>query len=280
MDRANAKLRDTMEQLKEVLMHRLRCEARIKDMETRLAVLKESREKHLKGMRYASARHLRVAVRLRPQSCTKGAIAAQHNSGANQLAPFFHCCAGYLIGEAYLEGWIILDSCCTSRSAIGGVVLRTCRLFFAYRHQYRATSDSNSILNLTPSCDPRAHTALTSHTSFRPVPRRLFVRPLSRRLSPCNVYAEIVLVVQDHLLLTHEMELFFYTKRDGQVVTPMGRATVASYREADQMLVVTLPFCRPSARMWIPVEKVRKARTGAHFITGGKGSYFYLLSTY
>lgn len=60
----------------------------------------------------------------------------------------------------------------------------------------------------------------------------------------------------DHLRLTHEIELFYYTKRESQVVTPIGWATVASYREEDQMLVVTLPFCRPAARMWIPVKKV------------------------
>lgn len=41
------------------------------------------------------------------------------------------------------------------------------------------------------------------------------------------------------------------------MVTPIGWATVNSYREEDQMLIVTLPFCRPLARMWIPVEKVR-----------------------
>ena len=40
-------------------------------------------------------------------------------------------------------------------------------------------------------------------------------------------------------------------------MTPIGWATVNSYREEDQMLIVTLPFCRPAARMWIPVEKVR-----------------------
>ncbi|CAM9946768.1 unnamed protein product, partial [Ectocarpus sp. 8 AP-2014] len=61
---------------------------------------------------------------------------------------------------------------------------------------------------------------------------------------------------EDHARLTHEIELFYYTKRDSQVVTPIGWATVNSYREEDQMLIVTLPFCRPSARMWIPVEKV------------------------
>lgn len=61
----------------------------------------------------------------------------------------------------------------------------------------------------------------------------------------------------DHARLTHEIDLFYYTKRDSQVVTPIGWATVNSYREEDQMLVVTLPFCRPLARMWIPVKKVR-----------------------
>lgn len=40
-------------------------------------------------------------------------------------------------------------------------------------------------------------------------------------------------------------------------MTPIGRATVNSYREEDQMLIVALPFCRPLARMHIPVEKVR-----------------------
>lgn len=57
-------------------------------------------------------------------------------------------------------------------------------------------------------------------------------------------------------MLTHEIDLFYYTKRDSQVMTPIGWATVASYREEDQMLIVTLPFCRPAARMSIPVEKV------------------------
>lgn len=64
----------------------------------------------------------------------------------------------------------------------------------------------------------------------------------------------------DHERLTHEIELFYYTKRDSRVVTPVGWATVSSYREADQTLIVTLPFCRPSARMWIPVEKVPNLR--------------------
>lgn len=39
-------------------------------------------------------------------------------------------------------------------------------------------------------------------------------------------------------------------------MTPLGWATVTTYREVDQILVVEFPFCRPSARMWIPVEKV------------------------
>lgn len=65
---------------------------------------------------------------------------------------------------------------------------------------------------------------------------------------------------KDHSRLTHEIELFYYTKRDSQVVTSIGGATVASYREEDQMLVVTLPYCRPLARMYIPVEKVRCLR--------------------
>lgn len=60
----------------------------------------------------------------------------------------------------------------------------------------------------------------------------------------------------DHARLTHEIDLFYYTKRDSHVVTPIGWATVNSYREEDQMLIVTLPYCRPLARMWIPVEKV------------------------
>lgn len=56
-------------------------------------------------------------------------------------------------------------------------------------------------------------------------------------------------------------------------MTPIGWATVNSYREEDQMLIVTLPFCRPAARMWIPVEKVRPCvvvclRTG----TAGRGT--------
>lgn len=65
----------------------------------------------------------------------------------------------------------------------------------------------------------------------------------------------------DHARLTHEIELFYYTKRNSQVATPIGRAIVASYREQDQMLIVTLPFCRPLARMWIHVEKVPSPRS-------------------
>lgn len=62
--------------------------------------------------------------------------------------------------------------------------------------------------------------------------------------------------VPDHARLTHDIELFCYTKRDSRVWTPVGWGTVSSYREEDRMLVVTLPFCRPPARMWIHVEKV------------------------
>lgn len=46
---ANAKLRDATEQLRDVLLHRLRSEARIEDMENRLAVVKENRQKHSEG---------------------------------------------------------------------------------------------------------------------------------------------------------------------------------------------------------------------------------------
>ena len=46
---ANAKLRDATEQLRDVLLHRLRSEARIADMEKRLAVVKANRQKHAEG---------------------------------------------------------------------------------------------------------------------------------------------------------------------------------------------------------------------------------------
>lgn len=49
MERANATLRDTTEQLKEVLLHRMRCEARVADMQKRLEVVKKNREKHEQG---------------------------------------------------------------------------------------------------------------------------------------------------------------------------------------------------------------------------------------
>lgn len=47
--KANGKLRDATEQLREVLMHRLRSEVRIEAMEKRLARVKENREKHKEG---------------------------------------------------------------------------------------------------------------------------------------------------------------------------------------------------------------------------------------
>lgn len=46
---ANAKLRDATEQLREVLLHRLRSEARITDMKKSLAVVKANRQKHTTG---------------------------------------------------------------------------------------------------------------------------------------------------------------------------------------------------------------------------------------
>lgn len=49
MEKANTILRDATEQLREVLMHRLRCESRIDTMHKRLAMVKESREKNWKG---------------------------------------------------------------------------------------------------------------------------------------------------------------------------------------------------------------------------------------
>ena len=79
--------------------------------------------------------------------------------------------------------------------------------------------------------------------------------PICTRTLPLSLHSYRK-IVTDHARLTHEIELFYYTKRDSQVVTPIGWATVASYREEDQMLTVTFPFCRPPARMWIPVEKV------------------------
>lgn len=48
---ANAKLRDATEQLGEVLMHKLRSEARIEAMDKRLAVVKQHRQKHQEGER-------------------------------------------------------------------------------------------------------------------------------------------------------------------------------------------------------------------------------------
>lgn len=51
MATANAKLRDATEQLRDVLLHRLRSEARIAEMEKRLAVVKENRQKHAEGRR-------------------------------------------------------------------------------------------------------------------------------------------------------------------------------------------------------------------------------------
>lgn len=47
--KANGKLRDATEQLREVLIHRLRSEARIAAMEKRLAIVKENRQKHEEG---------------------------------------------------------------------------------------------------------------------------------------------------------------------------------------------------------------------------------------
>ncbi|CAM9187342.1 unnamed protein product, partial [Hapterophycus canaliculatus] len=86
---------------------------------------------------------------------------------------------------------------------------------------------------------------------------------------------------EDHARLTHEIDLFYYTKRGSQVVTPIGWATVNSYREGDQMLVVALPFCRPSARMWIPVEKVwqldRAGQQAENVGMGAEDSYCCLL---
>lgn len=49
MEQSIARLRDTTEQLREVLLHKMRCEKRIADMEKRLAVVKENREKHEQG---------------------------------------------------------------------------------------------------------------------------------------------------------------------------------------------------------------------------------------
>lgn len=48
---ANAKLRDATEQLRDVLLHRLRSEARIAEMEKRLAVVTANRQKHAEGRR-------------------------------------------------------------------------------------------------------------------------------------------------------------------------------------------------------------------------------------
>lgn len=51
MATANAKLRDATEQLRDVVLHRLRSEARIAEMEKRLTVVKENRRKHAEGRR-------------------------------------------------------------------------------------------------------------------------------------------------------------------------------------------------------------------------------------
>lgn len=49
MATANAKLRDATEQLRDVLLHRLRSEARIAEMEKRLAVVNANRQKYAEG---------------------------------------------------------------------------------------------------------------------------------------------------------------------------------------------------------------------------------------
>lgn len=49
MATANAKLRDGTEQLRAVILHRLRSEARIEKMEKRLEAVKEERQKHAEG---------------------------------------------------------------------------------------------------------------------------------------------------------------------------------------------------------------------------------------
>lgn len=49
MATANAKLRDATDQLRDVLLHRLRSEARIEAMEKRLAVVKDNRHKYAEG---------------------------------------------------------------------------------------------------------------------------------------------------------------------------------------------------------------------------------------
>ena len=46
---ANAKLRDATEQLREMLMHRLRSEARIEEMEKRLKLVTENRQRRAEG---------------------------------------------------------------------------------------------------------------------------------------------------------------------------------------------------------------------------------------
>ena len=51
MATVNAKLRDATEQLRDVVLHRLRSEARIAEMEKRLTVVKENRRKHAEGRR-------------------------------------------------------------------------------------------------------------------------------------------------------------------------------------------------------------------------------------
>lgn len=47
--KANARLHDATDKLREVLTHRLRCEARIEALEKRLAVVIESREAFKQG---------------------------------------------------------------------------------------------------------------------------------------------------------------------------------------------------------------------------------------
>lgn len=59
MATANAKLRDATEQLRDVVMHRLRSEARIADMEKRLAAVKANRKKHAEGV-WASGGNLPI----------------------------------------------------------------------------------------------------------------------------------------------------------------------------------------------------------------------------
>lgn len=60
MERANAVLRDATVQLQEVLMHRLRCEARVEAMENRLAEVHEGRERHRQGRGENAYIYLRI----------------------------------------------------------------------------------------------------------------------------------------------------------------------------------------------------------------------------